>query len=90
MKDELNKLDGKVDKIDDKLGIVVVEIAKQSIILERNTNHLEEHMARTEKLEVEQTEFRNYIKGFHRGAKWVLGGLVTAAGLVLGVLRVLN
>lgn len=73
MQKQLDRVEEKVDKVDEKLTSLIATTAVQQSLIERNTQDLEDHMARTEaneeQIEIvrdEQREFRAYIKGMHK------------------------
>ena len=85
MQRQLDRVEEKVDKVDEKLTSLVTTTAVQQSLIERNTVDLEQHMARTEaneeQIEIvrdEQREFRAYIKGMHK----LLGFSITILTLV--------
>lgn len=79
MSQELSSLVGKVEMLDSKLDTVVVEQAKQTVILEKNHEAWVEHMKRTKINEDRLEKFERYIYVFH-----ALGVLFMAA---LGVYK---
>ena len=77
----LNKIDGKLDNLTEKVSVVDNKVDKLEVHVERNTQDLAEHMKRTELNE--HRIFRlEKIEQWLRGATWItlgLGGLLLAA-----------
>lgn len=85
-----NKLEEKVDKILEDITVIKVELAETKVILDRNTESLQEHMRRTEILE---TKFESDLEPIKKhvahvegaGKLLVLGSVLV--GIVLGLLE---
>lgn len=73
------RVDGKLDKISDKLSEVHGIMLTQQVQIDRNTKDVEHHIKRTALLEVSYNRFETYIRTVH---KVMLGGVALAATLL--------
>ena len=82
----LNRIDGKLDNLTDKVNTVDNKVDKLEVHVERNTQDLSEHMKRTELNEMRIFRLEK-IEQWIRGATWITLGL---GGLVLAVIKLFN
>ena len=85
MKDQLDRLESKMDKTIDTVTDISMNVARIEVHVEKNTYDLEDHMRRTELAEV-RLERLEKVEQWLRGAMWItmgLGGLLIAAAKIL-------
>lgn len=86
MKDQLDRLESKLDKTIEAVTDIALSTARLEVHVEKNTENLEEHMRRTELAEM-RIERLEKAEHWVKGAVWVVVGIGT---LILAVLRVFN
>lgn len=86
MKDQLDRLESKVDKTIDAVTDISLVVAKMEVHVEKNTSDLADHMKRTELSEA-RLERLEKIDQWVRGAAWMLAGL---AGLAYAIVKVIK
>lgn len=88
MEKRFDRIEQKLDLMDEKLDKVVLTTAQQAMEITRNTDDLERHMRRTEQNEVmislnrdSNIKLTSYLKTFHvlLGIATAIGGLIIAA-----------
>ena len=78
MSQDQNRLEARIDVLDNKLDAVIVEQAKMTIILEKQHESLVEHMKRTTQVEEALSKHKAYIQAFHLlagGVAFILGAI---------------
>lgn len=79
MKDQLDRLEEKIDKLSDKTASIDVTLARQAVTLE-------EHVRRSTLLEIRMEPVEKHVT-MVQGALKLLAGLGTLAGLLKGYLK---
>jgi len=80
-------------KMSEDLSEIRVQTAKNSVTLEQNAKDISEHIRRTNLLEQAQIRLDKRIDQVAlpwKIAKWVVGGVFTAAGVIFSVIQVLQ
>lgn len=77
-------MDGRLNKIEEKLEVVVEKIHAIDKTMERNTASLEEHVKRTNLLEEKLTPVEDHVKAVNAVLKFI-GALSILAGLFLTI-----
>jgi hypothetical protein len=86
MKDQLDRLESKVDKTIDAVSEVGLAVARMEVHVDKNTADLENHIRRTDLAEV-RIERLEKVEQWLRGAMWITMGLGT---LLLAVAKLLE
>ena len=87
--DSLNRLEHKVDKINDRTCNVTEALAKQGAILHENTLDIKEHIKRTDKIEDRLAEVVRKVTILWNGPKMIIG-LLTTISVVTGLIFTLH
>jgi hypothetical protein len=74
MKDQLDRLESKMDKTIDAVSEIALNVAKIEVYVEKNTNDLEIHIRRTDLAEI-RLERLEKVEQWLRGAMWITMGL---------------
>lgn len=85
-KDQLDRLESKVDKTIDAVTDISLIVAKMEVHVEKNTSDLEDHMKRTELSEV-RLERLEKVDQWIRGAAWMLSGVAALAYAIAKFLK---
>lgn len=86
MKEQLDRLESKMDKTIDVVTDMSLDLAKLEVHVERNAESLEVHMKRTD-LSEHRIERLEKVEQWIRGAMWILMGL---GGLLLGISKLIK
>ena len=89
MSDRLEKIETKVDKIDERLDHIALILERQVLVSAQNTDSLKEHMRRTDLLEKKLEpveEHVTHITSAIKGIFWFIG----VVGTVLVTLKQLG
>ena len=74
MKDQLDRLESKMDKTIDAVSEIALNVAKIEVYVEKNTDDLEIHIRRTDLAEI-RLERLEKVEQWLRGAMWITMGL---------------
>jgi len=86
MKDQLDRLESKMDKTIDAVTEISLTMAKMEVHVEKNTEDLENHIKRTDLAEV-RIERLEKVEQWLRGATWITIGLGTVLLAVAKLLK---
>ena len=78
LKDDLEKIDVKIDKIDDRLDKIDVHLAVYN-------EQLTEHIRRTEILENDVAPIKDHVSKVHGALK-----VIASSGILLGIIKLLQ
>ncbi len=81
LKDQLDRIEGKVDKLDDRLD------SAEKVAIKQESN-LEAHMRRSDLLEASQNDLKEAVKPLLKvyTVAWGITKIVLAIGVVVGIL----
>ena len=85
-KDQLDRLESKVDKTIDAVTDISLIVAKMEVHVEKNTFDLADHMKRTELSEA-RLERLEKVDQWIRGAAWMLSGIAALAYAIAKFLK---
>jgi hypothetical protein len=86
MKEQLDRLESKVDKTIDAVSEISLTMARMEVHVEKNTDDLENHIRRTDLAE-DRIERLEKIEQWLRGAMWITMGL---GSILLAALKLLE
>lgn len=86
MKDQLDRLESKIDKTIDVVTDISLNVAKMEVHVEKNTEDLEEHIKRTE-LNEARLERLEQIDQWIRGAAWAISGIAGLAFVLVKLFK---
>ena len=79
--EQLNRIEQKIDRLGEKVSDIHATTKAQQVLIDRNTQDLEQHMARSDASEarldvMEQwaVEGRTHLRTVHKVAGWLFGG----------------
>ena len=89
MADRLDKIESKVDKIDERLDHIAIILERQVMVSVQNTDSLKEHMRRTDLLEKKLEPVENHVSHITSAIKGILW-FVGVMGSILVTLKKLG